>query len=575
MAYLKSRSKRPKSTPPPPFKSREERERKSKEAVKPGRSSKKADRPEDGEDIRVAGLSDQRSEKWLAIAKGKDTALASLASHFQGGMWKELADQGVVITRSKSRSQVCEQIEGIRDWPQGVYVADRPGYHCGAHVKPDGAIIGKPTVENFRVVFRQPSVDLDQAGDFAEWQQAIQTFVNGQSIFTLALCLAFVGPIVELEPGASNPCIDLFGPSSIGKSTALDVGSSVWGAPLKLPGSLALSLRITVAAMEQHMCARSGSMMPGDEVNLLGFDPRQQGPILADLAMALAEGVEKHRHRDPGAVGLRYGCLITSNTPFGQLIRGADQSNREAALARMISVPADSGRGDGVWSTLPDGYADGKAASLALRQALIANHGHAADKFLRRFVRSRKRDESGLRAKIERHRDIFLKQIQASDPVLGRRAESISYVYAAGALASEWGIIPLRRVAIRSALFECWGRSQVAYADANASSSTALQRVQAYVAAHQHELVDLDQTPFSELSKTELDSHPGFLKTRRRRPCLFLRTARWDDLFGLDGYNMLVELEQQQRLQVTDGRQLQVQVRSNRQHDRVYAVMID
>lgn len=571
MTYLKSRAESHKHSARRRRKSRDRRDRNKR--LKRLLTSAKPSAPVD--EIQVTGVLDQHKERWLHVSKGDQQGLVRLSAIYDGTMWRQLAREDIFLTRSRSRGQVMEQIEHITEWPQAVYVAARPGFHCGAFVKPDASLIGRPNNAEFRVVFDEPEVPLATAGTLAGWKRAV-TSVRGQPTFILPLCLAFVGPILELFPNASNIIIDLSGDSSSGKSTALGLCASVWGAPVDSPGSLALKLRTTPVGMEQHMIARAGTLLALDEVNLLAVSVAQQGAALAELAMAIAEGTIKHRYKAAGMTGLRFGCFITSNVPFPRLIADADPANREAAVARTITVPVDAGTGHRSWTSLPEGCANGKAASLALSRALLANYGHAADAFLRQLVRQHRRDHLGLLNSIARHRARFLRSLPpAANAVLGRRDESFSLMYAAAALASEYGVLPISRRELRRAMLECHGRSLVAYAEASAAQSSSLDRVRAYAAANQNLLLDLDTQPLFRMRKDQLNMHAGFLKTVFGQRCLLMRAERWNREFGVRAFGMLQELRATRHLQARDGLHLQTRVRRNREHDRVYAVALE
>lgn len=529
------------------------------------------------EQIKVEGVSDQNGNKWLLVSRGETSALVKRNAYFGQGnsFWSQLADQDVPITRSSSRSIISQAIEDIESYPKKVYVATRPGYHSGVFVKPDGTRIGEPIAPHFRVVLSEPKITLSQQGSRKSWKRVARTFARGQVVYTTLLCAAFVGPVLELFPGAENVCLWLESETTTGKSTGLDLFSSVWGAPHQQSGSLGISLRSTSAGLEQHIMARAATIFAADEVNLLGQNSRQQGERVYDLAFMASHGVEKERHKTPAEPRVQLSCLITSNTSLPSNLAGQEQRNVDAVLVRFITIPADAGANYGAFDRVPNGFPDSTAAIQALKEALATHHGWAADAFLAKWVAARREDEAGLKAKLIKYRDKFLRWsgVDRSDHPALRRAQSFAMIYAAGQLAVDWHILPLNR--LKKLLLVSFRRSASAHAEASRRPGlTALERVRAYMEANRAQIRDLDKRKYRRMSDARLKTHPGFLKTIKGRRYLLMSAERWNAEFGAACHRLLKELETQGLLYITDGLQTQTRVRRNKDKDRIYAIQI-
>ncbi|MFN7025642.1 MAG: DUF927 domain-containing protein [Pseudorhizobium sp.] len=529
-------------------------------------------------EIQVSGFSDQTGCKWILVNRDDQSAVARVGSLNNPGasIWAELAEQGLLVTRSKSKQMITNEIEDLRDWPQRLYAATRAGYHCGGFVKPDGQVIGKPRADHFRVVLSGPPVALSQSGTLESWKAMVARYAQDQVIYTTLVCASFIGPILELFPSADNVCLFLVGETSGGKSTGLDLYCTVWGAPHQQPGSIGISLRSTSVGLERHMMVRSAAAFAADEVNLLGSNSRQQGDRVYDLAFMVSHGVEKERANDPARARVQQSFLATSNVPLPRLLDGQDQSNAEAVLARFHTLPADAGAGLGVLDHLPAGFKDSQPAIDALKDAMSENHGTAADAFLRKLVRARRVDEVALRGTLEVYRERFVRlcQVHSSDRAGLRRARSFGLIYAAGRIAREWRISPLRR--LKPLLLEAYRRS--AAADAHNLPPvrlSPLQRIEAYIEANRSDLIDLDAHEPIEMSKKEVNEFPGFLKTLKGRRCLLIKAGRWNLEFGSQARRLLDQLDRQNRLYATENLQTQTRVRTNETKDRVYAIRID
>ena len=529
-------------------------------------------------EIRVSGESDQTGCKWILVTRDEQSAVARVGSlnDPSASIWAELAEQGLIVTRSKSKQTITNEIEDLRDWPQELYAATRSGYHCGVFVKPDGQVIGRPRTEHFRVVLSGPPVVLTQSGTLESWQAMVSQFAQDQAIYTTVLCASFAGPILELFPNADNVCLFLVGETSGGKSTGLDLYCSSWGAPHQQPGSIGISLRSTSVGLERKMMARSAAAFAADDVNHLGRNPREQGERVYDLAFMVSHGVEKERANDPARLRVQQSFVATSNVGPARLLDGQDKSNAEAVLARCFTLPAESNVGLGVFDHLPEGFDEPGPAIDALKVAMTENHGTAADAFLRKLARARWKDEVALRATLEGYRERFVRncRVNPSDRAGLRRARTFGLIYAAGRIAREWKVLPLRR--LKPLLLEAYRRS--AAADAHNLPPVRLsprQRIEAYMEANRHELIDLDIHEPIKMTKKEVNDHAGFLKSIKGRRCLLIRARRWNLEFGTEAHRMLDQLGRQSRLHATENLQTQTRVRANETKDRVYAIRID
>lgn len=518
----------------------------------------------------VSGCSDQFDEKWICVERGGQRAFASLDTFMtnQQAFFLRLKNQGVIIATPMLRAAIAQKIDAIVDWKLKIYVARSTGWHGDCFIKPDHSIIGKPPKRSVLELTNSP-VHLARKGSFEGWANAVQTFAAGQSTLMISVCLAYLGPLLPLM-GNGNVGLDLTGRSSIGKSSALDLAASVWGAPLRQPGSIAASLRTTDNAAEQSMLSRANALLALDEVNLLGIDARKQAEALGNLVFLIAEGVEKFRYDDPTAMRVSVASMVTSNKSILDQARQYDHANAEAAAVRFITVNADACTGHGVFDYLPHGYESSGDAVLAMKAALANNHGHSIDLFLQRLVDSLKRDHDGVVTRIDNYQQDFMQRcsVAASDGLAHRRALAFAAIYAAGRLATHFGALPLKNIG--KSVMACYVRSLVAI-----SGTTAIERVQTYLAANNGQLYDLDKKPRPKLRGNNFDLHPGFLKRRMGRRCLLMRKTRWESEFGNDANTMLIELNTAGLLQTTEGRQLQIKVRQNRDKDRVYAVIID
>ncbi len=121
-----------------------------------------------------------------------------------------------------------------------------------------------------------PIRDFQQSGTLAEWQSCISALCVGNSRLVLAVSTAFAAMLlhpINMESGG----IHFVGPSSSGKTTALRIAASVYGAPNYLH-----RWRATTNGLEAIAALRCDTLLILDE--LAQVDAREAGEIAYMLA---------------------------------------------------------------------------------------------------------------------------------------------------------------------------------------------------------------------------------------------------------------------------------------------------
>ncbi len=177
------------------------------------------------------------------------------------------------------------------------------------------------------------------SGTLSEWQQLVGPLAD-YSLHVFAVCAAVAGPflaVVHLENGGVN----LFGQSSTGKTTALQLAASVWGNgadPQRAGHKERLIERwnSTPNAMEPVIAAHSGMMLCFDELG------SSQDPNIYNII----GGTGKSRMREDGTRRESYRWTIfvlsTGEESVQMKIESvAKRKARTGELMRMIDVPVD------------------------------------------------------------------------------------------------------------------------------------------------------------------------------------------------------------------------------------------
>jgi putative DNA primase/helicase len=164
---------------------------------------------------------DGRSHEW-AMPR---TMLAGDGAEIQ----RVLFDRGLdAATGAKARGLLVRCLAGVKISERANAVAST-GWCETAFVLPDGTI-GQENGE--RVILQTAGAvdhDCNTKGDLQSWRNNVARLAVGNSRLILAISTAFASTL--LKPcGAESGGFHLRGSSSIGKTTALHVAGSVWGA---------------------------------------------------------------------------------------------------------------------------------------------------------------------------------------------------------------------------------------------------------------------------------------------------------------------------------------------------------
>ena len=315
----------------------------------------------------------------------------------------------------------------------------RTGWHLiGEHrvfVLPD-AVIGQPEAETV-VLTGATAAPYSRKGTLQNWREGVGRLTAGHGRLVLAVSTAFAGPLVDLVGGEGGG-VNLYGQSSRGKTTALKAAASVWGRGASDPGFVR-SWRATANAQEATAAIVTDTLLCLDEIGVA------EGRDAAAAVYQLASGVGKGRSARDGSIRApmtwRVLTLSTGELPMAAKIAEDKQRKAYAGQAvRLLDVPADAGRGYGVFD---NGGPDGEPARLAeaLQKAALSAYGEAGPAFVRALM-DLGPDEA--RALVVDLVDNFVaEQAPAeADGQIRRAAARLGMIAAAGELARTFNIVP-------------------------------------------------------------------------------------------------------------------------------------
>lgn len=347
----------------------------------------------------------------------------------------------------KARKLLSQYLQGSR--PQAwIRCVERTGWHRGAYMLPSGEMIGIPALERLLLQSGVPPTSQATAGTLADWQQHVAAHCQGNSRLVFAVSAAFASLLLSIT-GDENGGFHFRGASSVGKTTALRVASSVFG-----DRSYLKTWRSTANGLEAIAAAHHDALLILDEIGQV--DALQAG----EIAYMLANGAGKHRaDRYGNAKTRRTWRLLFLSTGELSLADHMNSTGKRAKAGqeiRLADIPADTGQ-HGIFEQL-HGFANGAAFAKALTAAAERHYGEASRAFLLRLVEM---DQDAIRQIVDSMaREFSAEQLPANASGQAERmARRFALVAAAGELATSFSVTgwPIDE-AIRAAgaCFQAW-----------------------------------------------------------------------------------------------------------------------
>jgi uncharacterized protein (DUF927 family) len=320
-----------------------------------------------------------------------------------------------------------------RDVNKRVRLVDRVGWtnDYSVFMLPSGPV---PRLSGEEWVYKgNDRVLFGTKGTLDEWRANMAKYCVGNSRLTFAVSAAFLAPLLPLLGANEGRAFHIFHDSSSGKTTCLQVAGSVCGGGGKL--GFLQTWNSTGNAMEGIAAAHNHSILLLDELGEM--DSRKAG----QLAYVIVGGQGKARLNRSAEMRESLSWLnVVFSTGEISLERHMKAGDSDARLmggqeVRIVSIPADTESGHGVFETLY-GFSAGGFADM-LKRASNSYYGTPLLAWLEGLAA--RRDELVTRAR-KAADDFKAKHARVAGPQVGRVAESFALVAAAGTLATEEGI---------------------------------------------------------------------------------------------------------------------------------------
>jgi putative DNA primase/helicase len=184
------------------------------------------------------------------------------------------------------------------------------------------------------------STKLFQSGTLDEWKSNIAEPLIGNSFAIFAVIFAFIGPLLKIL-GVDGGGIHYFGSSSVGKTTALQLSSSVFGngisPSVNADDSFIKQWNVTSNAIEAIAAMRTDLLTPLDEVGL--YSGRDLGGDLYLLAGGRGKGTLDSQRRLRPVRTWRGNVFSTGEMTMAEAIERRGGHVNAGMLVRLIDIP--------------------------------------------------------------------------------------------------------------------------------------------------------------------------------------------------------------------------------------------
>lgn len=383
----------------------------------------------------------------------------------------ELLDQGVRID-PRQRNHLSMWL--MNQYPKEQIVAAlRSGWHDGpnglAFVLPN-RVIGASGIR-----FQSEHAahdDFVQAGTLEGWKKEVAAPCSGNPVLILGVSASFVGPLLKIAKLQDHGGAGLHfeGDSSRGKTTVLQCGASVWGAP-----GFVRTWRATANGLEATSAALNDTCLILDEIS--ECSPNEIGAIV----YSIANGHGKQRAKRTGgareSAKWRVFLLSSGERSIGAHMSEAGRKIKAGQEIRLLDVPVTK-QNHGCFDEL-HGYPDGRAFADALKTATAKHYGHAGPLFIEKLLEDTSKDFPALLNQV-----CSLPGFQAKDGPEGRAASTFALVGMAGELAIEYGVVPWEQGAALQAAMWAFNEWRKFRGSGQTENRQVLQAVRDFILRH-------------------------------------------------------------------------------------------
>lgn len=386
-----------------------------------------------------------------------------------GTIIKQLEDAGLRVGSGDAARRHLVRYLREQDPPGRALLVSRAGWHA------DVFLLGSEqigTADERRVFAGRAPTYFALQGSLNEWRDNVAALCAGNSLLLFAMSVAFNGPLLEMA-GAESGGYHLWGASSAGKTTILQLASSVYGKPAEFMQTW----NHTPNQFENVARACNHLFLPLDEM--------KQAPAKAVGDIVYCIGNSKGKGRMNGDGGSRQvadwlvSLLSTGEITLEQHMASAGEKTHAGQEIRLLSIPLPDA---GLFVDLHH-LPDGAAFSNHIKQATAKHYGTAGRAYLNELVAHKAELPAEIRAA---QQEFITRHVPTgSHGQVVRTALRFALVGFAGELATRYGITawqPGTAMAAAVEVFRMWLKNRGTAG--SAEDLQYLRRLSGFFGAH-------------------------------------------------------------------------------------------
>lgn len=306
---------------------------------------------------------------------------------------------------------------------------DKVGWFKNSYVFPDHVITSETSEKIiFQAAQKQKFNTYKSKGSLREWQENVSFYCADNSRLSFSIGTSFASVLLNLL-GEESGGINLKGPSSIGKTTALKIAGSVFGS-----NKMIQSWRSTSNGLEAIAALHNNNILCLDEMG------QMSSKEVGEVAYMLANNSGKNRANIHSYARKKqeWNLLFLSTGEIGLAdhLKQARIKAKAGQEIRVVDISAKTGE-FGIFEEL-HGVENGNELSRLLTQNTQKYYGTAGRAFIEMIIKN----PEEVKQKIKEYSQKFIaenKPLNADGQVL-RVLQRFALIAAAGHLATEWKI---------------------------------------------------------------------------------------------------------------------------------------
>lgn len=356
----------------------------------------------------------------------------SLTSLQSDNFLKQLVDKGLRVSPTPAhREKLIGYLTTVKITERATCM-DRVGWNNGVFLLPDQSF----GASNEQVVL-QDDGKIDRSvfatsGSHGDWQEHVGKACIGNSRLVLAIAAALAGPFLELT-GMESGGFHFRGNSSIGKTITLLAAASVWSS-----NKYIRQWRATANGLEATALTHNSTILLLDE--LAQVSPVEVGEVI----YMLGNGQGKTRSTRSGGIASsatwRLLYLSTGEVSLANHMGGVGKKAMAGQETRLLDLPADAGKGYGVFDTI-GGYESSQQLADHLKSQAMTYYGTAGIELLKHLATEGER--VALTDQVKQYQVEFVERYRGTitEGQVLRALTRFGFVAAVGRVCSELGIL--------------------------------------------------------------------------------------------------------------------------------------